>query len=580
MFRTLRLIVPVMCLAVWSVSGRADDGAQAAAPGQPSELADYLASIGPQTPNGAPIQVAQAKPAPGRSGPAKAASKGGAEPKVESGAPGPNPPGPQVIEFDFQKKPTDQPDVFAQPVFNEFVTLDFKNADIQNVIRLLSARTGLNILLDPSEVKGNITLHLDNVRLGYALDNILKVNKLAYVIETGGIVRIVPESRVGRSQVETHTEVINLNWRDATIVEKTFTPFLSEHGSMKANEEAQAIVITDTPPNIAKIKELIQQIDRPDRQVVIQARLVDIQIDATRNLNSSWSLSKLNKQAGEHLLSKGEAGPTVTGADILGAILSPKKSIATLGGVAPVLIEGVGVSGGLGTYQFGTQIGMFGTDYDLNATLTALEQRNVVEILASPRVTTLNNVPATINIVEKIPYLEAVSGPSQGTTAAQVEFADAGVKITVKPIITLNGFVRLDMDLSQKIFRTRTDNGGGAAGSALAPPIIDERNSHTTVIVKDNNTVVLGGLRQIDKHDTIEGVPWLHRIPVIGWMFKNKGNIQGKSELVLMVTPDIVEEASLSDREKHLYDKIDTDWHLPDYFMDDVKTDQDRPKEK
>ena len=111
--------------------------------------------------------------------------------------------GPQVIEFDIQDTPAGQADFFDQPEFNEFVTLDFKNADIQNVIRLIAARTGLNILLNPEEVSGIITLHLENVRLGHALDEILKNNRLAYIVASGGIVRIVPESRVGRSEVET-----------------------------------------------------------------------------------------------------------------------------------------------------------------------------------------------------------------------------------------------------------------------------------------------------------------------------------------------------------------------------------------
>lgn len=534
MYRTLRQFVPAVCVAMMAMGARAQESAESSGP---PELAEYLATI--QTAK--TFEVAQAAA-----------------------------PGPQVIELEFESKPEGQPDVFAQPVFNEFVTLDFKNADIQNVIRLISARTGLNILLDPEEVQGTITLHLENVRLGHALDNILKNNKLAYIIEQGDIVRIVPESRVGRDVVETHTEVVELNWRNAQDVEATFRPFLTTHGSMKSNEEAQALIITDVPPNIARIRQLIQQIDRPDRQVVIEARLVDISVGALRSLASQWSIGKINKNAGlvfdeEGLLDEGVAS----------LLANP-----TVGGVLPVFVEGLGIRGGQGTIAFGSEIGILGDDYAVNATLTALEQRDVVEILANPRVTTLNNVPANINIIQRIPYIEAVQGPTQGTVVGEVEFEDAGVKILVKPIITPNGFIRLDMDLEQRIFRRRVGAGAtSAATEAFNPPQIDVRSSRSTVIVQDKNTVVLGGLRGIEKRDSIDGVPWLHRIPVIGWMFKDKTNDQARNELVLMVTPDVVDEAIPNPRDVELYKMIETEWHIPDYFMDDVKTEEDLPKE-
>ncbi len=477
--------------------------------------------------------------------------------------------GDEVIEFDFQERPKNTGDLFSQPVFNEFVSLDFKNADIQNVIRLIAARTGLNILLDPDEVSGNITLHLDNVRLGHALDNILKVNKLAYIVEAGDIVRVVPESKVGRMEVETHTEIITLNWRNALDVQRTFEPFLTVHGSMNSNEEAQALIITDVPPNIAKMKEMIEQIDQPDRQVVIEARLVDIQIGAARTFQTQLSAAKANKER----LTSSVTGTTVTDgvAEVITSIVGLGSPVAPIAGVFPITSEGVGVRGGLGVLQFGSQIGIFGDDYNIDATLTALEERNIVEVLATPRVTTLNNVPANIQIIERIPYIEAVQGPTVGTIVSEIEFDQAGVTIDVKPIITPSGYVRLDMDLNQRIFRERV--GGGA----LDPPAIDLRQARSTVIVQDEHTVVLGGLRGQRKEDGVDGVPWLHRIPVFGWVFKDKRTAHNRAELVLMVTPTIVEEALLTDREKHLYDRIDTDWHKPDYFYDDTKAEGDRP---
>lgn len=548
MFSISRIVGPAVCVAVLALNGRAEDAKVVS--GQPTEVLEYLDSVkgAPEV----PYEVAQA------AGVKKAADL----------PPAPATAGEQVLEFNLKAKPQGEKDVFQQEVFNQLVSLDFKNADIQNVVRLVARRTGLNILLDPSEVSGTITLSLENVRLGHALDNILKVNKLAYVIESGDIVRIVPESRVGRGEVETTTEVIELNWRNAEDVAKTFEKFLTPHGSMKANDESQSLIITDVPPNIEKLKALIKQIDHGDRQVKIEARLVDLQVEAAKNFTTSWSMAKLNNDAGALLNgATGAAGAVKAVTDL--ATSADGVPLSTVGGVMPVLVEGVGVNGGQGTFQFGSVIGIFGDEYNLNATLTALEERHVAQVLASPRVTTLNNVPASINIIRRIPYVTQ-SLSAGGGVSAEVKFEDAGVKIKVKPIITPSGYIRLDMNLDQTIFR------GRVGSHPLDPPLIDVRKSDSTVIVKSKNTVVLGGLRGQESQERIQGVPWLYRIPLIGWAFKDKSDGRLKTDLVLMVTPDMVEEALINDVEKEQYDRIDTEWHLPDYFNDDVETQDDK----
>src|SRR5690606_14765629 len=108
--------------------------------------------------------------------------------------------------------------------------------------------------------------------------------------------------------------------------------------------------------------------------------------------------------------------------------------LANAGGLIPVLLEGFTLGGGLGSLSFGDKIGIFGDEYDLNATFSFLEQRDIVEVLANPRVTTLNNVPARIDIIEKIPYIESVQGPTEGVVIGEIEFEPVGVTINVKPI--------------------------------------------------------------------------------------------------------------------------------------------------
>ena len=529
--------------------------------GEENPLAHYVEQVKTLDQTGGEIQVAEAASAAD----ALATTAGGDE----------------KIEVTFEKPEEDLLTIDALKRLDVTVeSLEFANADLRNVIRIIGERLDINFIFDAAEIDGKVTLRLRNVRLSDALDSILTTRQLAIVPDKSGIFRIVPQERVGRKAVETRTEVIALNWINATDVKKTLEPFITDAtGRLEANEESNSLIITDVPPQIAIIKDLITQIDLPERQVLIEARLIDVNIGKLRTFRTDISASKLNDtrdwQNGTPYASGiGDVG-TPGGLPEMDVALIPFVEHLD---VANVLLEGASVKGGLGSLALGDTIGIFGDDYNVNAAFTALETNNIAEILANPRVTTLNNVPAQISIIEKIPYIEAVSGPSQGTATAEVEFADAGVDIGVKPIITPNGFVRLEVTLAQMLFRGRVSASGSSSSteSALDPPKIDERHAQTNVIVKSDQTIVLGGLRQQRSIEDISAVPFLHKIPLFGWLFKDKSNSRDKTELVLMMTPRIIEgEPVLNDQEKFWYDKIDTDWHLPDYFFDDVKNTED-----
>lgn len=451
--------------------------------------------------------------------------------------------------------------LLKEPNFNQIIPeLSAKDAEFQNIIRLIALKTGLNILLNPDEIDGKkrITFQLKNVRLGAALDTILKTQKLAYIVEAGNIIRIVPESRVGRDAVETVTEIIELNWRDGRDMESTFKGFLSGHGSIKSNDETQTLIITDVPPNVVKIRELISQIDKPDRQVVIEARLVDVQVQAGRSLQNQWSFAKAN----DDIFGFDE---DFTGQEAIPVGTKVEDVMAILGIEFPATVEGIGWNGDTGQMAFGSEVSIFGQEYDLNAALQFLESRDIVEIVAAPRVTTLNNVSATIDITSDIPYIQGEIVSTQSVVT--VRFQQVGERIIVKPIITPDKHIRLDISVQQTIFR------GRAGSDLLAPPITDDRKAKSTVIVKDRNTVVLGGLRGLRNSENVDAWPWLWRIPVIGWAFKDKVYDKEKRNLALLVTPTIVEQAILNTDEKSLYDMLDVKWEsTPGYFMDDTKT--------
>jgi type II secretory pathway component GspD/PulD (secretin) len=211
---------------------------------------------------------------------------------------------------------------------------------------------------------------------------------------------------------------------------------------------------------------------------------------------------------------------------------------------------------------FGGAFSILGSEFDIGLALDGLEQRQVVHTLANPRIITLNNQEANIEITRDIPYVESGQGPTQGSTIQNVEFEQSSVRLNVLPVITNNGYVRMRLEPTQEIF-------SGFDPVTGQVPIIDTRTALTNVIVKDEDTVVLGGLRQISASDTKREFPWLAKSPVLGWFFKNDNKNHEKNDLMLFVTPHIVKAPTLTPAENYKYTRIDAHWDLPDFFFDD-----------
>lgn len=434
-------------------------------------------------------------------------------------------------------------ELLSQQIFQQRVSLDFKDAELQNVIRGLALKTNLNIILTKDQVRGTVTLKLTNVRLGVALDAILKTNNLAYIVEQGGIVRIVPLSQVRTEKVELRTEYIPINWVKAANIANTLKPFLSEKGNMKSDDDANGLIITDIPEKVTQLSKLIEKMDVPEKQVMIEARLVDMTEEAQRNMGIDWTLKR------------------VTGFDGSGNPL-----------YADQINIKEGSSGRNSISTSGNNLGFFGNDYDLGATLDFLEQRSLATVLANPRVVTLNNITAKIDIKRQIPYISAQqTGQNQIGT---VEFKETGVILEVTPNITNNGYVRMTLKPEQKVRK------GEFASAQGFIPIVDERVVESNVIIKDEESVALGGLRQVENSAGESGVPWLLRVPVLGWFFKQEKTTHSKTELILFVTPHIVKDPSLTPAELQWYERIDYNWDLPDYFYDEIKLRSAPPQAK
>lgn len=419
-------------------------------------------------------------------------------------------------------------------ILDELVTLDFKNADLQNVIRLVATKTGLNVIMSQKVVKGTVTLHLENVPLRVALQNILRVNNLDYVVEESGIVRIVSRADVTTRAVEFETKIFKINWVQAADISKSIDPFVKgEGGSVTVDSGSNSLIIDAPPPVVKKVDKLIYDLDLPEKQVLIEARMVDMTEDAEKKLGIQWGVTG-----------------TSTTTDDLGNIVT--VGTKTLDVFLPQAnwLEGAEITGTFSDYFYQLQL---------------LEDRNLVETIASPKVVTLNNLPAEMHIIKKHPYIESVTqAGSSSNIVGEVEFEESGVDIVITPNITNNGYVKMKVFQSHKIYR----------GKESEIPVIDERRATTNVIVQDENIVIIGGIRQLQRADNKKAIPWVYQAPVIGWLFKNQDTTIDKLEMVLFVKPSIIKDPALTYKEELQYDIIEENWHLPDYFFDKVDIDK------
>jgi type IV pilus assembly protein PilQ len=433
----------------------------------------------------------------------------------------------------------------TEQVLDRLVNITFVNADLENALRIIAKQMDLNIIIGPGARGRTITLDLRDVPLRFALDAILSANDLGYVVERGGIVRIVPAQMVRPENVERQTLVRRVNWVLAPQVEDILKNFVSSQGTIRSDAQTNSIIVSDVPSKIEEIDNLLNQIDVPERQVMIEARLVNISESALRSLHANFEVGRADSQ--------GLAVPNANSlVDAARGVTSSRDTVGVASG-------GTAFAPAAGIFTFGDRL--FG-EFDLSLELEALESEGLARILAAPRVATLNNVPALIDIKREIPYVEAVQGPSSNTTTNEVEFKDEGLSLEVIPTITNNGFVRMEIRAEQLINVGLTSSG---------VPTIDRRTSRTNVIVEDKSTVALGGLRQLDAINNTDGVPWFHRIPVLGNFFRGDDLTRRRLDFYLFVTPSIIQSTTLEAAERYAHDLLDLEWNVPrDYFFDDT----------
>ncbi|MBZ6065617.1 type IV pilus secretin PilQ [Aeromonas schubertii] len=413
------------------------------------------------------------------------------------------------------------------------ISLNFQNIPVRTVLQIIADFNHFNLVTTDS-VAGNITLRLDGVPWEQALDVILKVKGLDKRLDNN-ILLVAPADEIAareKQQMESRnqvaelapleTEFLQINYAKAaevaSLLSSESTKLLSSRGAVSVDERTNLLVIKDTAAVIDNVKRMLEMLDIPVRQVVIEARMVTIDDGFDEALGVRWGVTKNDGHGNS-------TSGSIEGND--GSGNDNGSSLITRPGIEDRLNVNLPVANAAGTIAFQVARLADGTLLDLE--LSALEKESKAEIIASPRVTTANQKPALIEQGTEIPYVE-----SSSSGATSVTFKKAVLSLKVTPQITPDNRVILDLTVTQDTKGETVPTGTGDAVSINAQSIT------TQVLVDNGETLVLGGIYQQTIKNDVSKVPLLGDIPGLGILFKKTISENKKRELLIFVTPRIV----------------------------------------
>ena len=481
------------------------------------------------------------------------------------------------------------------------ISLDFKDADINNILRILAEFSGLNIV-SSDDVKGKVTVKLTNVPWQQALDSVVRAAKLAYVQE-GNIIRVdklenlTKEAEAGFKAEQREVEIsqrrkeadlrlseqeraAELSRREFDVkkreleeanaplveeiiplkyahvgpkrtsqvdfltdqvtsveekgLEETITGgqkkepgkpagLLSSRGQLTVDQRTNSLIIRDIPDYVQRIREFVVRFDRPTPGVLIEARVVEVNRDDARNLGIVWG--------GAFTPRAGQNSPIVDvrGSGTARGVGNATSGQPTTGASFPAAgFQSPFTAGNL----FGLTFGWLASNFALDLQLQALEGEGRAKIVSRPSILTLDNQPANIASGQKIPIisLTVVGGAQQ----AAVTFQDVTTRLQVTPHVAGD-----DGQLLLSIGVKRETLGSQISAGTLVGFQVDTRQANTQVRIPDGGTVVLGGLREDTDTQIQEGLPWLRKIPVLGWLFKNDSTSSKRRELMVFLTAKV-----------------------------------------
>lgn len=448
---------------------------------------------------------------------------------------------PPAVAKEAAKEERPRFEVETGPVYTgQKVSLDYKDADIGNILRLFAEVSGLNIIAT-EDVKGTVTVKLDDVPWDQALDIVLQAKDLG-MSRIGNVIRIAPAAKL-KSEEEARkreeeaelaakkamekledlvVDIVPVNYATASDMSAKIADVLTERGKVTVDERTNVLIIKDVADSVKAARKLVKTLDTATPQVLIEARIVEIDTNYTRDLGIQWGAgytadASTGNPLGYRFPNSMKIGLGGGG----GFALNPPSIGANPGGGT-----GTNTESGAGA-AIGFNFGSIDNTLSLDLKLSALETKGVSKIISRPRIVTMDNKEAVIQQGFSIPF-ETTS--ADGT---QTEFIDANLNLTVTPHITTDKSVILQL----KAAKNEPDFARTGAGGA---PSISKKEANTEVLIKDGDTTVIGGIITQKEGKSETGIPFLSKIPLIGWLFKSRSKTDDKAELLIFITPRIV----------------------------------------
>jgi type IV pilus assembly protein PilQ len=407
------------------------------------------------------------------------------------------------------------------------LSIDFQNANIKNIFRIIAEVSGYNLVLSP-DVAGTVNVRLVDVPWNKAFELILQNGALGRVCE-GNVIRIVPNATLLAAQVAEPlvTEMTRINYAKIEDMVKNLGGLKSPRGSITADVRTNTLILTDIPEKVDEMITVIKTLDVKTPQVMIEAKLVEVNKNYAQELGIQWGIftSRIdtsNTDGFPAIINTG-SGSRVTkaGRDIRGQLPSGINN-----GFDPGFVVDLGIPSDPAG-QFGVLLATLDLDHALDIQLEALETQGKSRTISNPKVTTLDNIEATIQSGQRVPVISQSN--NQGI---QIQFVEVNLELKVTPHITA------DENIYMKI--AATQNNADFANSVFGSPSINTKEAFTEVLVYNGTTTVLGGIYQKEMSENRTNVPFFADIPVIGYLFRNRIESDEITELLIFVTPTIV----------------------------------------
>jgi len=423
------------------------------------------------------------------------------------------------------------------------IDLDFKDADIHNILRLLAEVGGVNVVTT-DDVSGTVTIRMRNVPWDQALDVILQAKGLG-MVRRGNLIRVAPlaalekerEAAIARAQQQEQlapleTRLVPVSYATAEELRPRVQELLSSRGSVSVDERTNVMIVRDIIDNLDDVEELVRTLDTQTPQVLVEARIVEATSQYVRDVGIQWG--------GD--VTMGAATGNPTGLEFPSDISlaggnydnnTPAQGLSPITGTVDPSNFAVNLPAITGTGQggaLGLTFGSIGGNVNLNVRLSAAEASGVVRIISSPRILTLDNHQAHIAQGTLIPYSQV---SAQGV---QTAFQEAKLELQVRPHVTSDGSVAMHVKVTR-------DEPDFTRTSARGDPTILKREAETDLLIPDGNTAVIGGIYTRNTGHNVDQVPFFGDIPIIGLLFQRRRVRDDRNELLIFLTPRIVNRA-------------------------------------